>query len=192
MKYIERYKDFLDKCKGKIPEIQFVQELELNPKIDLPISPPPRKWFVESFDWIIGMRLLCGGDYGPFYRIDGDIFWPMIGNQSDEYSENKCFFGLEKPKDTAHAERLYKFQSTTETKYIYEISIQMPDFPIMDAWVFIGPVKDAEGFQLNPNSIVAEIIKGDILKSKVKRYSVRKKGIIDYSKSEAYYKTKKK
>jgi hypothetical protein len=191
MTYIERYQDFLEKCEGKIPAIQYIQELKKNPKIDLPISPPPRKWFVESFDWIIGMRLLCGGKYGPFYRADGDIFYPMIGNNSDEYSECKCFFGLEKPKNVDHAKKLYNLQPETQIKYVYEISIEMPDSPVMDAWIFIGPVKNGEGFQLNPNSIVVELIKGEILKSNVSRYSVLEDEDFNYKESEAYYSANK-
>jgi hypothetical protein len=190
MKYIQRYQEFLNKCEGKIPEVQFIHELELNPKIDLPISPRPRKWFLEAFDWIIGIRLLCGGNYGPFYRIDGDNFWPMIGNQSDEYSESNCFFGLERPKDVSHAKQLYNFQPKTEQKFVYEVSIEMPDFPVMDAWVFIGPVKNGEGFQLNPNSIVAELIKKKILKSEVKRYSASKSGRFNYKRHDMYYAAK--
>ena len=170
MKFVEQYQDFLKKCAGKIPEIQILHELEINPLLNKPITPTPTKWFIDSFDWIIGLKLVCGASYGPFYRVDGDTFWPVIGNESDEYSEKKCFFGLEKPRDVDHAKSLYDLQST-DMSYVYEINFEMPDWPLIDAWIFLGAVKKGNGFQVNPNRVVVELIKGKILKGEIKRYT---------------------
>jgi len=187
MKFVELYQDFLKKCKGKIPEVQILHELEMVPRINAPITPPPRDWFVASFDWYVGLKLVCGAIYGPFYRVDGSSFWPQIGKSYDEYSEKKCFFGLERPKDVADATRLYNMKRDTDTKYIYEIFIEMPKWPLIEAWIFLGPVKDGNGFQVNPNSVVVELIKGKIVKGEIKRYSQTDNGIYNYQNSELYY-----
>lgn len=170
MKFIQQYQEFIEKCAGKIPEIQILNELEMNPQINKPIKPRPRQWFIDSFDWLIGLKLVYGISYGPFYRVDGDAFWPEIGNESDEYSEKKCFYGLEKPRDVKHARSLYDLQST-DMAYIYEIKFEMPECLLVNgAWIFLGPVKKGKGFQVNPNGIVVELIKNKILKGEIKRY----------------------
>ena len=112
MKFSEKYNQFISQLKDIIPETQ-LEGLENNPKINPTIIPTPRDWFIDSFDWYVGLKLIRGAKYGPFYRIDGNYFWPTIGNYYDIYSESKCFFGLEKPETQKDAERLYKLHPTT-------------------------------------------------------------------------------
>ncbi len=185
-KFIKRYQEFIEKCAGKIPKIQILHELEMNPQINRPITPTPRKWFIDSFDWVIGLKLVCSASYGPFYRVDGDSFWPVIGNESDVHSEKKCFFGLEKPKDVDDAQNLYDLQST-DMAYVYEIKFEMPEWPVMEAWIFLGPVKKGKGFQVNPNSVVVELIKGKIFKGEINRYPKLDNGKYSVESEPFYY-----
>jgi len=187
MKFIDRYQELVTKCSSKIPNVQILHELEMCPRINAPITPTPREWFVASFDWYVGLKLICGASYGPFYRVDGNTFWPQIGNNHDVYSEKKCFFGLERPKDVEEAKRLYNMKEDTDTKYVYEIFIDMPKWPLIEAWIFLGPVKDGDGFQVNPNSVVVKLIKGKIFKKEIKRYSQATDGIYDYQKGEPFF-----
>ena len=62
----------------------------------------------------------------------------------------------------------------------------MPKWPLIEAWIFLGPVKDGDGFQVNPNSVVVELIKGKIVEGEIKRYSQTDNGIYDYQNSELY------
>ncbi|MBI5181013.1 MAG: hypothetical protein HZA05_06385 [Nitrospirae bacterium] len=136
MKFTERYEKFINLCRNKIPEIQ-VRGLEKNPKINPTITPTPRDWFIDSFDWYVGLKLIRGETYGPFYRVDGEYFWPTIGNLYDIYSETKCFFGLEAPKNISEVELLYNIMKSTKRDYIYEVIIEMPKWPIIDdAYIF--------------------------------------------------------
>ncbi|RZB33604.1 MAG: hypothetical protein SRB2_03870 [Desulfobacteraceae bacterium Eth-SRB2] len=185
MNFVETYTQFIKHLKGKIPDIQ-LKGLQEKPRINPKIDPNPRDWFIDSFEWYVGVKLLRGRKYGPFYRIDGDYFWPTIGNLVDEYSESKCFFGLEKPTTYQDAERLYKLQLSTLTSFVYDINVEMPEWPIIDdAYLFIGAVKGGEGFQVNPNGRVVQMLRTDIENNKLKRYS-SSKSIYDYSKSEQY------
>ncbi len=114
MKFSARYDKFIELCRGKIPEIQ-VQGLNECPKINPIITPTPRDWFVDSFDWYVALKLIRGKVYGPFYRIDGDFFWPTIGNMYDVYSETKCFFGLEKPEKLDDGRLLFNIREDTSS-----------------------------------------------------------------------------
>ena len=70
--------------------------------------------------------------------------------------------------------------------YVYEISFEMPEWPVIDAWIFLGAVKKGNGFQVNPNSVVVELIKGKILKGEIKRYP-KIEGDKYSDKSEPFY-----
>jgi len=186
MNFIDRYKEFIKKCKGIIPKIQ-LKGLEESPAINPTITPTPRDWFIETFDWYVGLKLIRGETYGPFYRVDGDFFWPTIGNYYDIYSEEKCFFGLEAPKDNNDVERLYKIQPATDKKYVYEILVKMPRWPVIDdAYIFIGAVKNGDGFQVNPNGRVVELIRKKILNNEINRFFKTRDGKFDYSNSIQY------
>ncbi len=185
MKFSEKYNQFIALLKGNIPDIQ-LEGLENNPNINQTIIPTPRDWFIDSFDWYVGLKLIRGEVYGPFYRIDGDCFWPTIGNNYDIYSESKCFFGLEKPKTYKDAERLYKLQPDTSKDFVYEVRVEMPKWPVIDdAHLFIGAVKGGEGFQVNPNGKVVEMLRKDIENNMLKRFSSTDSKY-DYKKSEQY------
>ena len=185
MKFVEKYNQFIKHLKGKIPDVQLLG-LEENPRINPRIDPNPRDWFIDSFDWYVGLKLLKGEKYGPFYRVDGDYFWPTIGNLVDEYSESKCFYGLEKPTSTSDVQRLYNLKQETSKKFVYEIMIEMPNWPIIDdAYLFLGAVKNGEGFQINPNGRVVELLRKDIENNKLKRYA-SVESIFDYDKQERY------
>jgi len=186
MKFIERYEEFIKLCRGKIPEIQ-IKGLEDNPIINPTITPTPRDWFIDSFDWYVGLKLIRGKTYGPFYRVDGDYFWPTIGNLYNVYSESKCFFGLKPPKNIHDVERLYKIMNNTKRDYVYEVIIEMPKWPIIDdAYIFLGAVKSGEGFQVNPNGRVVELLRDKIENNKIKRISLVDNNKYDYEKHDVY------
>lgn len=186
MKFIERYEEFIKLCRDKIPEIQ-VKGLEDNPRIDPTIIPTPRDWFVDSFDWYVSLKLIRGERYGPFYRVDGDYFWPTIGNLYDVYSESKCFFGFTPPKNINDVERLYKIMENTKRDYVYEVIIEMPKWPIIDdAYLFLGAIRNGEGFQVNPNRRVVEILRGNIENNRLKRYSLVDNNKYNYEKQNLY------
>ncbi len=76
--------------------------------------------------------------------------------------------------------------------YVYEISIEMPEWPIVDdAYIFLGAVKDGKGFQINPNGRVVELLRERILNNKIKRFTTGSNGRYDYDKEEVYVFTKK-
>ncbi len=193
-KFTDTYDDFIKICKGeksetKLPIIPAIQiwELEYLPKINPKLESPPREWFLDAFDWMVAVQLIGGGTYGPFYRVDGDYFWPQIGNIYEEYSERKCFFGLERPINIDDVLKKYNIREETKRSHIYEISINLDMSPIIhNANIFLGKVKGGEGYQMNPNRIVVEIIKTNIIRKNVKKYAL--KGVeFDYNDFEEYY-----
>ncbi len=160
--------------KNLIPRIQ-LRKMQEAGIMSPPLNPPPQEWWVKSFECYFILDLLPCHKYGPFYRIGdskGDPnFWPQIGIPSDEFSESKCFYGLEKPRDVTEAKRLYA-PKETELDYIYEFKIKVPRYVFFhNPLLFIGPVKDGEGFQVNPNAITAKLIQLEILSRNVNRYS---------------------
>ncbi len=97
---MQRFEELIDILKRDsiIPKVQ-VDALEHRPVFDPILSIEPRIWWKDSFDWYVAIEIISGERYGPFYRTDGKDFLLQIGEQSDEFSEKKCFFGLEKPKN---------------------------------------------------------------------------------------------
>jgi hypothetical protein len=155
-----------------IPAIQFEQlqtGVNLNPELTI----KPQKWFVDSFEWYFAIDLIPGFNYGPFYQVGGDRFWPQIGIPDDASSEKNCFYGLQKPIDVNEAIILYDLKNTNPMVYVYEfkLNISKENF-FQNAQIFIGPVKNGEGFQINPNTITSKIIQLDILANKVCRYRI--------------------
>ncbi len=139
----------------------------LNPRL----SVAPQQWFVDSFEWFFALDLLPGERYGPFYRVDGDEFWPQIGNPDDTFSENKCFYGFRKPSNVKEAKEWFGPKADNAMKYVYQFSITATreDF-FYNALMFIGPVRNGAGFQANPNGITAKIIQLEIMNQGVVRY----------------------
>jgi hypothetical protein len=186
MKFTERYDTFINLCCGKIPDIQ-LHGLEENPKMNPTIIPEPRDWFLDSFDWYVGLKLLRGKIYGPFYRVEGDYFWPTIGNLYDVYSESQCFFGMERPTGIAHAQSLYNLRPDTPKDFVYEIILEMPQWPIIDdSYIFLGAVKNAVGFQVNPNGRVVKLLRDNIKKNRVKRFALDVNKKYDYASPISY------
>lgn len=157
-----------------IPRIQIRQMKEAG-IISPPLDPHPQKWWQKSFEFYFVLDLLPCHEYGPFYRIgdrQGDPnFWPQIGIPSDEFSERKCFYGLTKPRNVNEAQKLYA-PKESKMDYIYEFTINVPRYVFYhnNPLLFIGPVKDAEGFQVNPNAITAKLIQLEIIAGNVKIY----------------------
>ena len=185
VKFTTRYNKCVQICRDLVPK-EHISKLEYDPLINPPLKPLPRDWFVNSYTWYVGLKLIQGKRYGPFYRVDGDSFWPRIGNMENVYSQEKCFLGLERPIDVKDVERLYNIIPTTSTEYVYKIFIEIPDWPaIEDAYLFLGPVKGAEGFQVSPNRRVVDIIRQRILMGGVERYKRLRGG--KYSKKSEVY-----
>jgi hypothetical protein len=187
LKHIKRYQEFISQCKSKFPHIQLLYEIETNPKFNPQICPQPRQWFLNSFEWYIALKLVPGASYGPFYRIDGEHFWPQIGNNEDEYSERKCFFGMKQPKNDKDVASMYNIQQTTNSDYVYELIIEMPKCPPYDAYIFLGPVAGGTGFQVNPNSVVVDLIRCSVTAGLLKRFKKESNGFYDYKNVTPYY-----
>ena len=113
-KFIDRFKEFIDLLRAEkiIPEVQ-IEELERNPVFNPGLSTEPQDWWKESFDWYVAVPAIANGLYGPFYRIDGEHFWPQIGIPDQRYSEKMCFPGLKKPMNQEEAQKLYNLKSET-------------------------------------------------------------------------------
>lgn len=162
--------DFLD-MERIIPAIQLWRIRE-RVTISPELRPRPRDWWVRSFDWYFVLDLVPDWEYGPFYYGGGDQFWPQIGNTSDESSESNCFYGLNKPRTVTEFNSLYN-PRVTNPEYIYQFTIKVSkETYIHNPLLFIGPVKDGEGFQVNPNSITAKLIQLEILAGNVWRYEL--------------------
>lgn len=94
---------------------------------------------------------------------------------------------MEKPIDPSGTERLYKIMASTKKEFVYEIIIEMPKWPIIDdAYIFFGAVKNAEGFQINPNGKVVELLRERIENNKIKRFPLGSDNKFDYGKGEIY------
>ena len=154
IKASELFNKILDGCIPKFQLNQLKNGVLLNPKL----SVTPQQWFVDSYEWFFPLEILPGEEYGPFYRVDGEEFWPQIGSPDHIYSENKCFYGFRKPENVNEVKELFGPKSENTMKYIYEfyIKAEKEDFfnnPLM----FIGPVRNAAGFQANPNRTTAKL-----------------------------------
>lgn len=159
--------------RGIIPNIQLLQLREEGVVVSPPLSPRPQDWWVQSFDWYFVLDLVPNWEYGPFYYGGGDQFWPQIGIASDESSEKKCFFGLKKAETDKEFNDLYAPHATNSMQFIYEFKIELSkEIFFHDPLLFIGPVKDGKGFQVNPNRITAKLIQLEILAGNVFRYEL--------------------
>ncbi len=166
-KALELFNEIL---RGRIPISQLDQlknGVLLNPELSI----SPQKWFVESYGWFFPLEILPGVEYGPFYRVNGDEFWPQIGSPDDTYSENKCFYGFRKPPNIRWIKKYLGPKSENTMQYIYQFTIRASreDFfnsPLM----FIGPIRNALGFQANPNRTTVRIIQMEIMNNRVVRY----------------------
>lgn len=167
--FLDKYRRFLDLVGECIPSVQ-VKELELHPDLSPPLMPPPLSWWINSFEWYVAVPLIVGGNYGPFYRIDGEHFWPQIGDPQVSNSEAKCFYGLEKPRDRVHAEKLYGLKPETSRSHIHAFMLEPTH---SGGFLFIGPVKDRDGFQAGPNSTVVDLIRAEIVRNRVKRFELK-------------------
>jgi hypothetical protein len=169
-----------------IPEIQLHQIKEgvvLNPSLSI----TPQNWWVESFDWFFALDILPAFNYGPFFHVYDHKFWPQIGTPADIFSEKNCFYGLQKPKDINEAEQLYDLRISNKKTYIYEFFIKLPKVDyINEPLIFIGPVRNGAGFQINPNKIVSKIIQFAIIDKGIKRYRIDSRG--KYSEVPEIYK----
>ncbi len=166
MKAYELFK-ILEYC---IPAFQ-LKNLKNGVLRDPRLTITPQEWFVNSYEWFFALEILPGLEYGPFYRVDGDEFWPEIGNPDDIYSERKCFYGFRKPENIKRAKELLALKDENTMKYVYEFKIKASreeffNNPLM----FIGPVRNAAGFQANPNRTTAKIIQLEIMNQGVVRY----------------------
>jgi len=145
------------------------------PDFNPPLEPHPQDWWRDSFDWYIAIDLIPCVEYGPFYILQGDWFWPQIGNPRIIDSEKKCFFGLEKPEHIKDAREKYNPRESTlkEAKFLYKFTFNIDNcclccMPLM----FIGPVKGGTGFQMNPNRVTCTAIRTAILHRKIQRCKV--------------------
>lgn len=125
----------------------------VNPQLD----PAPRPWWINSFQYFQAFPLLESNYYGPFYRVDGETFEPVIGSE-EEFSEKACFYGFVRPKNSHEAKILYKPHCLNPCSHLHEFFISIPK-ECKDALLFIGPVSGGTSWQVGINSIVCQFIK---------------------------------
>lgn len=192
--FASQYSRFLDLCRGsdisgtpRVPMPQVEGELTRTPRLNPPLIPPAHDWFYQSFDWYVGLRLVAGARYGPFYKVDGEHFWPTIGTPTELYSETDCFFGLERPASPQEAEQLYQIKGETPRTRVYEFVIDVGASPVrLDAFIWVGLVKGGTGYQANPNSVTVEIIRSSIVRGEVKSYRLDGNAY-NYAVAESYH-----
>ena len=159
------------------PQLEFIKH---DPVFNPLLAPKPQDWWKASFDWFIAIELIPGNRYGPFYVMHGEWFWPQIGEPEILYSEKKCFLGLEKVKTKDEAKKKYNLHSSNPMNYLYKIDFSIDEHLLCcTPWIFVGPVKDGTGFQMNPNRITCVAIRKAIAKGDVWRAKVKNKIISD-------------
>lgn len=139
----------------------------LNPEL----NPPPQKWWVESFDYYQVFPLAEEKTYGPFFRIGGESFEPIIGVSTDEFSESQCFYSLTLPKDSEEARRILKLFPSNPAKFAFKFFITVPRI-CNNAQLYIGPIRGGEAFQVGINGTVEQIIREEIRQGKIYRYKL--------------------
>jgi hypothetical protein len=163
------------------------EHIKRHPIINPNLDPLPQNWWTDSFEWFIAIELIPGVQYGAFYILHDDWFWPQIGDQELIFSEKKCFFGLEIVKNIHEAEKKYKIHRSNFMKYLYEFKFDIDcSISCNTPLIFIGPVKDGTGYQMNPNRLSSKAIKIAIAKNEVRRFKVNKKGEIMLTRPEVY------
>ncbi|MFH1386770.1 MAG: hypothetical protein ABIH50_03790 [bacterium] len=166
--FVERFKKLLNLLKN-IPASQ-LREIELNPQFNPRLDPQPSDIFATCFDWYLALPLIPGGSYGPFYRVDGDHFWPQDSDGANPFSEKKYFFGLEEPKNQKDAQEKYNMRKETPKDYVHEFTVDADAIgDYFGAEIYVGPVKGGTGYQFNANKLTAHIIRGLIVKNKIKK-----------------------
>jgi hypothetical protein len=168
------FKDRFTKLMGLIEVIGLpkpqLEHIKHHPNFNPPLFPQPQDWWKKSFDWFIAVELMPGVEYGPFYILHGDWFWPQIGTPEVIDSEKNCFFGLEKPDNVDDAKTRYNLSGPNlinPMTYLYEFNFNIDTgFSCCIPLVFIGPVKDGSGFQMNPNSLACSAIRIAIVQPK--------------------------
>jgi len=125
------------------------------------LNPPPEKWWFESFQYYQVFPLIPGETYGPFFRIGGEEFEPVIGIIGDPYSEAQCFYALTRPKDKEEARKLYKLPAQNPCSHVHKFSLTIPKF-CNNAEIYIGPASGGMAFQVGINGKVAELIREEM------------------------------
>ena len=176
--FIERFNGLIAILENiRIPAPQ-LREIKSNPRFNPQLKPRPFQLFLECFEWYLFLPLIPGGIYGPFYRIDGDHFWPQDSDGISPFSEIKYFYGLKKPANQKEAMEKYKMMPDTPKDYVHEFAIDSKAIgDTRDAAIFLGPVKGGSGYQFNANKSTANIIRSLIIKGKIATEEL-KKGLI--------------
>jgi hypothetical protein len=130
------------------------------------LNPPPERWWCKSFEYFQVFPLIQGETYGPFCRIGGEEFEPIIGVLGDPYSEAQCFYGLTEPKDSEEARRLYNLPSINPCSHVHKFYLNIPQ-SCDNGQIYIGPVRGALSFQVGINGKVAELIREEIRQGKI-------------------------
>ncbi len=174
--FAERFTELMTLLENqlRLPKPQ-CEHIKHYPDFNPPLDPPPQDWWINAFDWYIAVDLIPGVEYGPFYILHGDWFWPQIGNPRIIDSEKKCFFGLERPDNVGDAINKYSPHETTREnmKYLYTFKFKVDNcYLCCKPLMFLGPVKDGKGFQMNPNAVTCTAIRMAIVQKEVWRYKV--------------------
>jgi hypothetical protein len=168
---VSEFTEKFNKLMGLLEKLGFpkpqCEHIKHFPDINPALFPTPLDWWKTSYDWFIAIELIPGAEYGPFYILHGDWFWPQIGTAEIVDSEKKCFFGLQKPESVKDAQEKYNLSINpiiNPMTHLYELKFVInASFLCCLPQVFIGPVKGGTGFQMNPNSLACSAIRMAII-----------------------------
>ncbi len=132
------------------------------------LNPPPQKWWFDSFQYYQVFPLIQEETYGPFYRIGGEEFGPLIGISGEPNSETHCFFTLTPPKDEEEAKRNYQLPPGNPCTHVHKFYLTIPK-SCNNAQIYIGPARGGISFQVGINGKVAELVKKEIEQGRVEK-----------------------
>lgn len=135
------------------------------------LIPPPESWWFGSFQYYQAFPLIQGKIYGPFFRIGGEDFRPIIGVLGDYDSETHCFYALYRPINAAEARRAYNLPENNPCSHVHQFCLTIPE-RCNDAIIYIGPARDGMSLQVGINGRVAELINEVIEKGNVSKSSL--------------------
>jgi hypothetical protein len=135
------------------------------------LEPPPQKWWFNSFQYYQVFPLIQEETYGPFFRIGGEEFGPVIGIPVEPYSETQCFFVLTCPKDKEEARKLYSLPAENPCTHVHKFYLTIPKF-CDNAQIYIGPVRGGQAFQVGINGKVVELIREEIRQGRIYKSSL--------------------
>jgi hypothetical protein len=130
------------------------------------LNPPPQEWWFKSFQYYQVFPLIQERTYGPFFRIGGEEFGPVIGISGEPHSETHCFFALTRPKDKEEAKKFYSLPPENPCTHVHKFYLTIPKC-CDNAQIYIGPACGGMAFQVGINGKVVELIREEIRQGRI-------------------------